>query len=142
MYIYVGRVQEESVPVGLATDRESASKITSGISPHPLVTVNAIRDYIEKSGADSAFFHVNLSEIVRQYMRWTNELPWVTPYYAVKCNNDSRILTTLADLGCNFDCASASEIQSVLSSVSPQSGLFMPTLARPPHSWNTHRQTM
>lgn len=91
------------------------SRGISGVGPGPEVAVTAIREYIEKSGADNAFFHVNLSEIVRQYARWTKELPRVTPHYAVKCNNDSRILATLADLGCNFDCASAGEIDSLLS---------------------------
>ncbi len=33
-------------------------------------------------------------------------LPTVTPFYAVKCNNDPALLKTLAALGAGFDCAS------------------------------------
>ena len=38
----------------------------------------------------------------------------MVPFYAVKCNNDKVILKLLASLGCNFDCASKNEIESVL----------------------------
>lgn len=39
--------------------------------------------------------------------------PRVEPFYAVKCNPDPVILKTLAVLGCNFDCASRTEIRLV-----------------------------
>ena len=39
----------------------------------------------------------------------------VQPYYAVKCNSNPQILTTLSELGVNFDCASKNEIDLVLS---------------------------
>eukprot|EP00980_Cylindrotheca_fusiformis_P010825 scaffold2447_cov110-Cylindrotheca_fusiformis.AAC.7 len=39
--------------------------------------------------------------------------PRVEPFYAVKCNPDPLILKTLAILGCNFDCASRTEIRMV-----------------------------
>ena len=78
------------------------------------VAATALREHIDKSGVDQAFFHVNLSEVVRQYVRWCDQLPRVKPHYAVKCNNDPRVLATLADLGCDFDCASASEMDALL----------------------------
>jgi diaminopimelate decarboxylase len=37
----------------------------------------------------------------------------VEPFYAVKCNPDPVIVKTLAILGCNFDCASRTEIRLV-----------------------------
>lgn len=44
----------------------------------------------------------------------------ISPYYAVKCNPDRKIVSTLADLGANFDCASPNEIELVLNcGVSP-----------------------
>jgi ornithine decarboxylase len=78
------------------------------------VAVTALREHIDKSGAEQAFFHVNLSEVVRQHTRWCEQMPRVKPHYAVKCNNDPRVLATLADLGCNFDCASAAEMEALL----------------------------
>lgn len=39
--------------------------------------------------------------------------PRVEPFYAVKCNPDPLIVKTLAILGCNFDCASSTEIRLV-----------------------------
>ncbi|WCJ35381.1 Ornithine decarboxylase [Euphorbia peplus] len=52
--------------------------------------------------------------------RWSNSFPNVQPFYAVKCNPDIKLLTKLQELGCNFDCASKSEIEMILSlGVSP-----------------------
>ena len=53
----------------------------------------------------AAFYVVNLAHVVRQHERWLKEMPRVTPYYAVKCNGDRKVLDTLASLGCGFDCA-------------------------------------
>ena len=39
---------------------------------------------------------------------------WSHLYLAVKCNPDPLVLKTLANLGTGFDCASKSEVQSVL----------------------------
>lgn len=33
---------------------------------------------------------------------------------AVKCNSDKMVLKILGSMGCNFDCASAGEIQMIL----------------------------
>lgn len=93
---------------GVLLGRRHASTGTGAIA------VTALREHIDKSGAEQAFFHVNLSEVVRQYTRWCEEMPRVKPHYAVKCNNDPRVLATLADLGCNFDCASAGEMEALL----------------------------
>ena len=74
----------------------------------------AMVEYLATSGTTDAFYHVNLSDIVRQHQRWVDELPRVTPHYAVKCNPDMHVLRTLADLGCGFDCASVTEMDALL----------------------------
>lgn len=66
-------------------------------------------------GDEGPFYWVNLKTVVAKYIQWIQELPKVTPYYAVKCNPDPGILRVLATLGCNFDCASLAEIQLVQS---------------------------
>jgi ornithine decarboxylase len=67
----------------------------------------------DKNESD-AFFVVNLADIIAKHTRWTTQLPRVDPFYAVKCNNDPRILQTLASLGVGFDCASKGEIEAAL----------------------------
>lgn len=46
---------------------------------------------------------------------WRTCLPDIQPYYAVKCNNDDKLLTTLAKNQINFDCASHGEIKQILN---------------------------
>lgn len=63
---------------------------------------------------DKSVFIVNLDKIVEQYKKWKHYLPNITPFYAVKCNPDNKIIKLLADLGCSFDCASKNEIDKIL----------------------------
>ncbi len=51
---------------------------------------------------------------VKQARLWTSHLPHVTPFYAVKCNNDSRLLSWLQKEGVSFDCASPAEMKLAL----------------------------
>lgn len=53
---------------------------------------------------------VDLGEVARLQRAWSALMPRVTPFYAVKCNNDTAILATLAALGAGFDCASDAEV--------------------------------
>ena len=52
--------------------------------------------------------------MVAQARLWTLHLPRVTPYYAVKCNNDARLLSWLHQEGVRFDCASPAEMTLAL----------------------------
>ncbi|KAK5112904.1 hypothetical protein LTR62_003726 [Meristemomyces frigidus] len=65
-------------------------------------------------GDEDAFFVADIGEVYRQHMRWKNNLPRVTPHYAIKCNPDPVVLRLLATLGAGFDCASKAEIEQVL----------------------------
>jgi len=59
------------------------------------------------------------------YKEWTEALPHVKPYYAIKCNSTPEIVRELANLGSNFDCASPAEIQQVLDlGVEPERILY------------------
>lgn len=51
-------------------------------------------------------FLCDLGEVYRQHQKWKRELPFVQPFYAVKCNPDKQLLTLLGKLGTGFDCAS------------------------------------
>jgi len=54
------------------------------------------------------------SALLAQLKMWRSELPHVTPYYAVKSNNDPRLLRWLVEAGSpTFDCASPQELRDV-----------------------------
>nr|CCA25305.1 ornithine decarboxylase 1 putative [Albugo laibachii Nc14] len=65
-------------------------------------------------GQEDAFYVVDLHALEKRYQLWNKHLPFVKPFYAVKCNPDQQLLQTLAHLGCGFDCASRAEIDAVL----------------------------
>lgn len=84
------------------------------------ITDDHISSIIEKKINDSAqeekddaFFVANLSDVIEKHKLWTEHLPRVKPFYAVKCNDDPGVLQTLAKLGTGFDCASKNEIQKI-----------------------------
>jgi len=54
------------------------------------------------------------SKLVQQLCQWKRHLPTVIPHYAVKSNNDDRLLKWLHQEGARFDCASPKEIQQAL----------------------------
>lgn len=64
---------------------------------------------------DAAFGTVDLTSIIKQFHKWTQQLPMVKPYYAVKCNPDPQVLRLISALGGNFDCATKGEIDLVLN---------------------------
>lgn len=77
---------------------------------------DVVADTIGNGKVDTdAFFVADLGVVVRQFIKWNQYLPDVTPFYAVKCNPTMGMLKTLESLGCCFDCASKGEIESVLS---------------------------
>lgn len=79
------------------------------------------RDYAHQlhleraEGLDRGYYIVNLKDIEYKVDLWRKSCPRVTPFYAVKCNDDLAVLSVLAQQGVNFDCASKAEIAKVLS---------------------------
>jgi ornithine decarboxylase len=74
---------------------------------------------------EAAFYVADLSDIARKYQDWVSELPNIKPFYAVKCNDDPRIVKTLKELGTGFDCASQGEMSLALSlGVNPSDIIF------------------
>ncbi len=69
---------------------------------------------LQPSCADT-FHTVDVGILVARVQLWQKALPNVTPYYAVKANNDPVIAGVLAKLGTSFDCASENEIEQILS---------------------------
>ncbi|KAM7343845.1 ornithine decarboxylase 1-like [Cochliomyia hominivorax] len=87
-----------------------------------------LREVIVKQNlksTDEALFVCDLEKVKEKYETWCKLMPRIKPYYAVKCNDDSCIVKTLADLGTSFDCASKNEIKQVLElGVEPERIIF------------------
>ncbi|CCE61874.1 hypothetical protein TPHA_0B02020 [Tetrapisispora phaffii CBS 4417] len=77
--------------------------------------IESINQETCEPGEENSFFICDLGELEKLYINWQKELPMVKPYYAVKCNPNPKILLKLKELGLNFDCASKSEIETILS---------------------------
>jgi ornithine decarboxylase len=72
-----------------------------------------IQQIFENNNPTTAFYIINLGEIIRQYKLWVNTFPYVEPRYAVKCNPNNVICQLLSLLGAGFDVASKNEINLV-----------------------------
>ncbi|KAI1811194.1 hypothetical protein GGS20DRAFT_564165, partial [Poronia punctata] len=72
----------------------------------------------ESAGAldpEASFYVGDMDDVVRKWDTLKKALPDVTPFYAVKSNNDKGLIKTLASCGSGFDCASPYEVDLVLS---------------------------
>ncbi|KAF6197753.1 hypothetical protein GE061_008719 [Apolygus lucorum] len=84
-----------------------------------------LEDIAEYQGQEEAFFVMDVGDLMDKYATWSEVFPNIKPYYAVKCNDSTIVLKTLAALGANFDCASKGEIARVLSlGVAPDRIIF------------------
>ena len=77
-------------------------------------TYDIINDFLEDNQSERAFYIIDLGALTNSFYNWMKLLPNVKPYYAVKCNPDPVILDALASLGVNFDCASETEIKTII----------------------------
>ena len=77
-----------------------------------------IQQIFETNNPTTAFYIINLGEIIRQYKLWLELFPYIEPRYAVKCNPNNVICQLLGLLGTGFDVASKNEINLVKDYVS------------------------
>lgn len=91
----------------------------------PWNPVDVIRDVVG-GGQEDPFYVMDLGEVVARYHHWKEMMPRVEPFYAVKCNDDKLLVSTLAALGAGFDCASKAELQMVTGlGVRPERIIFV-----------------
>lgn len=84
-----------------------------------------IRSIAENHEAGQPFYLMDLAIIEKLMDKWNHSFPNIKPFYAVKCNSEPALLTKLAKLGANFDCASQLEIETVLNlGISPNQIIF------------------
>ncbi|KRZ77228.1 Ornithine decarboxylase, partial [Trichinella papuae] len=92
---------------------------------HRLDNQPAITCEEDVDDSEEAFFLFDLGKLIQLHQRWIEHLPQIHPFYAVKCNDNKLLLSLLASMGVNFDCASKNEIETVLSiGVSPERIIF------------------
>ncbi|CAI5758767.1 unnamed protein product [Candida verbasci] len=90
-------------------------EFTTNVIKNTLIDILSKIDYSNCEPDDeNSFFICNLNQVIKSYNYWYQELPYIKPHYAIKCNTDVRVIKLLSDLGCNFDCASKSEIETIL----------------------------
>lgn len=90
-----------------------------------LTTISAIEEFANNSVETEPFFIFDPNSIVNQHLKWKLKLPRFTPFYAMKCNNDPKVLETMVSLGTSFDCASLEEIKTVLNyGIAPEKIIF------------------
>ena len=55
---------------------------------------NKIEEYYKnkKNIFDSPFYIINIKDIIKQYTEWKIKLPNIKAYYAIKCNNNDKII--------------------------------------------------
>ncbi|KAL7027706.1 hypothetical protein ACKWTF_005541 [Chironomus riparius] len=83
---------------------------------------------------DDAFFVLDIEEVKRKYEYWIQKIPRVVPYYAVKSNDDVRVMKLLKDLGAGYDCASKKEISQILDlNVNPNRIIYSNTIKQVSH---------
>ena len=77
------------------------------------------------------FYVVDTGELRRQLSLWKKELPFIKPFYAVKCNPNKSFMKSMLEVEpeMGFDCASLSELDLVLQ-VSREMGAENSALAR------------
>jgi len=70
-----------------------------------------------------SFYVISQQRFHRQLKLWKEHLPAVFPYYAVKCNPDTNLMSWMAHQRIGFDCASAREI-SIAKQTSPYASIL------------------
>lgn len=88
----------------------------------------------DQQDGDAAFFVCDLSDLDAKMKLWRQELPNVTPFYAVKACADPVVLHALNSYGIGFDCTNKPEMMTVLDvGVTPDRVLCACTIKCPSH---------
>lgn len=86
------------------------------------------------AGDDDAFYILDVEDVRMKFRKWVEKIPRVTPFYAVKCNDDEHVVKCLADAGAGFDCASKKELEQILNlGVAPERIIYSHTAKQITH---------
>ncbi|KAG4073101.1 hypothetical protein HA402_009520 [Bradysia odoriphaga] len=85
-------------------------------------------------GIDDSFYIFHSQDVRLKYQNWIELIPRVTPFYAVKCNDDPAMVQSLAQLGTGFDCASIKELSQILEmGIEPNRIIYAHTIKQASH---------
>lgn len=102
----------------------SAPRVQSVLQLGHLSSEERVRALIRDHPNHRNMYIYSLSNVEQSYRQWHAEFSGITPYYAVKCNPSSGLISKLAALGAHFDCASPREIECVLKQGVPASKII------------------
>lgn len=74
---------------------------------------DVIKNIIEHKASLNSIFVIDIGAIFRRYKLWIKHIPRVRMFYAVKCNPNKLLLSTLVYLNVGFDVASKGEISII-----------------------------
>lgn len=115
----VGNVSYPLTPAESTEDILFDKYANSAIHSRFKTVENTIYEKIVQLNAEydecQPFYVCDIGEVKRQLNLWKSELPFVQPYYAVKCNPNYEFVKVLAQFGVGFDCASQNEIKTVFN---------------------------
>jgi len=97
-------------------------------------TSDLIQLVIEKYGPTSAFYIINIGEVIRRVQLWKKLFPTVESCYAVKANPNPILCKLLAACGVGFDVASIDEINIVKNLVNDKSKIIFAHPIKPTNS--------
>src|SRR3989304_7392651 len=121
-------MRKKNVPI--ATPQPLAGPKPSKSKPDLSGVENLIRAMVKKHR--TPFMMIRRSVLEKQFQRLRKCLPEVTPYYAIKSNPNTKIITAFVKLGAGFDVASGWEMKHVLSlGASPDRGIFATPIKAP-----------
>jgi ornithine decarboxylase len=123
----------------LESDENSFEEVKKALGAVPIAAAFDVGElktcaaaFIAEHLVDDTFYLVDVGVVKTLYKGMVEAMPRVRPHYAVKCNPDPGIVSTLAALGAGFDCASKGEVELVISlGISSQRIILANTVKRP-----------
>ncbi|KAJ0055038.1 hypothetical protein NL108_008771, partial [Boleophthalmus pectinirostris] len=73
----------------------------------------------------NAFVVADIGALMRQHVCWQSTVPYLQPYFPVKCNSNPLVIEVLASLGLGFVCASKGEVNLVLENGVPPENIIL-----------------
>lgn len=74
-----------------------------------------VNQILEENKMQTSCLLYNETEAQRKLQAWKTALPWIKPHYAIKSNPAIPLLNDFHSNGSAFDCASRSELESVMA---------------------------
>ena len=79
-----------------------------------------LRNIVNKfTNVKHSFYAFYPHKVWNQHSLWQTQLPFITPFYAVKSNPEPLLIKTLYPRGIKFDCASLQELKLIKDILPP-----------------------